>query len=210
MNCKGEENKDEIVELYDLKPFAHIKLLNGQKKDGCCGPLEDRYYAFEATPKQEGLKSEVFYCGDFCAKGLLKRIGHKELPLFNLLSQAGKIGTGGTNTSSGTEKVELCAVNQQLIEAIYLLCAVWDKPPSTGLVTIIDYTKRYSNRENARGVEWVNNTIKERGSGKTLSEIYNDFRANYSAKIRNFEFTDLRNCMDYVIKSKKLEELNYY
>ncbi len=65
-NCRGDELKAQIVAKYDLACTAHLTLLDGQDKDGCCGRLTDEYYFFEYTAI-EGDETGGFFVGRHCA-----------------------------------------------------------------------------------------------------------------------------------------------
>ncbi|MCI6006637.1 MAG: hypothetical protein MRZ25_00010 [Ruminococcus sp.] len=59
MNCRNTETRRRIVEEYDVKPVAHIKLLAGQiKHSDAEAVIRDEYYIFTAKNKGNG-KTEI-------------------------------------------------------------------------------------------------------------------------------------------------------
>ncbi len=81
VNCHGEENKQKLVEEYDINPMLYLGLLPNQEKQGCCGKLTDRYYIFKAKNK-ETKKEFSFFAGKHCAERILMLIGESKLPFF--------------------------------------------------------------------------------------------------------------------------------
>ncbi|HDZ0215682.1 TPA: hypothetical protein RRQ37_002883, partial [Staphylococcus aureus] len=56
MNLRGHENRLKFLEKYDVTPISHLKLLEGQKKDGEGGRLTDSYYCFSYSLKDNSKK----------------------------------------------------------------------------------------------------------------------------------------------------------
>ena len=72
-NCRGDKAKLDIVSNYDIKPVVYVRLLSGQKINGCCGPITDKYYLFEAENKQTK-DIDTFCVGYDCGDQLLQLI----------------------------------------------------------------------------------------------------------------------------------------
>ncbi|HDS1883516.1 TPA: hypothetical protein QER89_002759, partial [Staphylococcus aureus] len=84
MNLRGHENRLKFLEKYDVTPISHLKLLEGQKKDGEGGRLTDSYYCFSYSLKDNSKKVlGTFNCGYHIAEDLLKLSNQDKLPLFN-------------------------------------------------------------------------------------------------------------------------------
>ena len=84
MNLRGHENRLKFLAKYDVTPISHLKLLEGQKKDGEGGILTDSYYCFSYSLKGNSKKVlGTFNCGYHIAEDLLKLSNQDKLPLFN-------------------------------------------------------------------------------------------------------------------------------
>lgn len=194
INCYGKENKLNLVQEYYLEPILYLGLLPNQEKQGCCGKLTDRYYIFKATNKIS--KEEVsFYAGKHCAEELLKLTNKNSLPFFNPLSIIAHNITPRGNSSTTQTKKKLHIVNKQLINAIRLISIAWDSPPPVSTLNIISFTLRLDeNTINKKGVSWVNEKLEFDNQGRTLTQMYNDLRAE-NQDFREFNFDDVRNYM---------------
>lgn len=51
MNCHGHDTRVRIVENYNIKCTAHIRLLNGQIRSDAERDITDTYYIFECVNK---------------------------------------------------------------------------------------------------------------------------------------------------------------
>ncbi len=188
-NCRGERKK-ELVKQYEITPILRTKLLKGQSKDGCCGELTDVYYVFKY--KEKGGSTEgSFYVGGDCGKQFLDLIGKKELPfLFNPLKEIsnGGIGSQGNSGSPADGKKQFDPLNNELICAIGLLIAAWNKPLNGLALSIFEYTKRYSDKPNHKGVENFNNHILSKDYHKrSLKSIYESLKKENNLKEFTFE-----------------------
>ncbi|MCJ0954480.1 hypothetical protein [Mammaliicoccus sciuri] len=84
MNLRGHENRLKFLAKYDVTPISHLKLLEGQKKDGEGGILTNSYYCFSYSLKGNSKKSlGMFNCGYHIAEDLQKLSNQDKLPLFN-------------------------------------------------------------------------------------------------------------------------------
>jgi hypothetical protein len=188
-NCRGERKK-ELVKQYEITPILRTKLLKGQSKDGCCGELTDVYYVFKY--KENGGSSEgSFYVGDDCGKQFLDLIGKKELPfLFNPLKEMSS-GGGGSQGNAGSptdEKKQFNPLNSELICAIGLLIAAWNKPLNGLALSIFEFTKLFPEKPNVRGVENFNNHILSKDYHKrSLMSIYESLKKENNLKEFTFE-----------------------
>lgn len=188
-NCRGERKK-ELVKQYEITPVLRTKLLKGHSQDGCCGDLTDVYYVFKY--KEKGGSTEgSFYVGDDCGKQFLDLIGVKELPyLFNPLKELSSGGNGSNGSSGNTAegKNQMDKLNEELISAIGLLIAAWNKPMSGYALSILEYTKKRSNIPNHKGVEDFNTRILSKDYKKrSLISIYESLKKENNLKEFTFE-----------------------
>src|SRR6266700_2046998 len=139
-NCRGRERKRAIVERYVLRPVVHAKLIDGQEIDGCCGRVTDRYYFFEAKPRDGG-KTEAFHVGYDCAEQFLGLIDHPLLPLFNPLHEDGVGHPRGAGAEARAAEPPMDPLNRELLNAIHIVFLSWrsflpDSPLSQVLIEI--------------------------------------------------------------------------
>jgi hypothetical protein len=188
-NCRGERKK-ELVKQYEITPILRTKLLKGQSKDGCCGELTDVYYVFKYKEKGGSVEGS-FYVGDDCGKQFLDLIGEKELPfLFNPLKEISSSGTGtyGSSETPADGKNQMDELNKELIRAIGLLIAAWNKPLSGFALSIFEFTKKRANIPNYKGVEEFNNRILSKDYHKrSLMSIYESLKKENNLKEFTFE-----------------------
>lgn len=184
MNCRTRKRKEEICSQYYIQPVNYIQLLEGQSKQGCCGSLDDKYYIFSYQPRGAyNTKPKYFFVGTHCANEFLDIIHHKPLTLFNPLAVDSNGSSLSTSSSKGTDNLgRLHPFNQELLSAINMLCITWDIIPKSGLVDIISYTKKFSDKPNTNGLEWFNNMVSKDGSSRTLRQMIDILRQKNKLK----------------------------
>jgi hypothetical protein len=85
-NRSSKNNRQNIVNEYDLIPISHIQLLPKQIKQNCCGPkLTDSYYVFSYENKLNPNDNGYFNVGSHCANNFLQLTNQNALPIFNIL-----------------------------------------------------------------------------------------------------------------------------
>ncbi|MBC8729451.1 hypothetical protein [Paraburkholderia sp. UCT2] len=200
-SCLGEENKQRIVNGYDLVPVAQIKLLEGQMLKGCCGKVTNRYYHFEATPKSGG-EVETFVVGYHCAERLLELIDHPKLHLFNPLAalgggdRGGGIGIGGNGNGRPKTDVSdprklMCPLNAELYDAIHLLCMAWRTVPGAPLRRTLQFLKdRPGQPTNDSSVERFNRIVGADRKERTLTAMIDELRLQ-NPSLRHFAFPEM-------------------
>jgi hypothetical protein len=68
---RGDENKAQIRQEWELVPILHTRLLSGQEIICCCGDkVTTTYYRFDAKNRSDG-KQDVLFAADGCARKLL-------------------------------------------------------------------------------------------------------------------------------------------
>lgn len=189
MNCRGAETRRKIVEEYDVKPVAHIKLLAGQSKHSDAeATIKDEYYIFSATRKRgrKDEKKEIIQCGMVAARDFLNILGIPGLPIFNPIKENSvnktKITSKGNN--SRPERVDdWDETAKQLYNAIMWLIIAWDAQPDTPLFEFRDEVVKYKklNPFDSK-IKRVNTVIANGGKGKTLTEIVDGFRTSNKIK----------------------------
>jgi hypothetical protein len=205
-NCKGDEAKKQIVEEYDIYPISFVKLLEGQKREGCCGTLKDVYYTFSAINK-ETKKEESFFVGKSCAEQFLELLKLKKLPLFNPLTAINDKSKSATNNdkkeNSKEEIDKVLPINRELLNAIALLSIIWDDPLES-MQNICKFSIE-SSKPNENGIIWFNEKVKKYSKGKTLTQMCDELREKYpNFKVYNFD--NLRK----VLLEKKIKEKDIF
>lgn len=187
-NCRGKSAKEEIVSEYNLKPVVYIRLLNGQNIEGCCGPITDKYYLFEADHK-DTKALESFCVGYDCGNQFLQLIGHPPLQLFNPFQTEPAGDNGGGAGGNGNQQPTMAPLNKELKNAIHILCSAWGgKAPKGGLRSFLEYIQKNPTRPtNAFAITGFNRIVGKDSMGRTLSQIIDDLRAD-NPTLRQFNF----------------------
>jgi hypothetical protein len=187
-NCRGESAKEKIVSEYNLKPVVYIRLLNGQNIEGCCGPITDKYYLFEAEHK-DTKALESFCVGYDCGSQFLLLIGHPPLQLFNPFQAEPAGNNGGGAGGNGNQQPTMVPLNKELRNAIHILCSAWGgKAPKGGLRRFLEYIQKNPTRPtNAFAITEFNRIVGKDAMGRTLSKIIDDLRVD-NPTLRQFNF----------------------
>ena len=184
-NCKGDEAKKQIVEEYDIYPISFVKLLEGQKREGCCGTLKDVYYTFSAINKKTK-EEESFFVGKSCAEQFLELLKLKKLPLFNPLTDINNKSKSATNNDKKNDTKEeidkVLPINRELLNAI----AIWDSPLKS-MRNVCKFSIE-SSKPNENGIIWFNEKVKKYSKGRTLTQMCDELREKYpNFKVYNFD-----------------------
>ncbi|MEK4512834.1 hypothetical protein [Paenibacillus sp. FSL K6-2524] len=189
--CRSLEVRKRLIYEYEIKPIAHIRLLNGQIRKSCTGDkLTDSYYCFSYRKLNEGGNSETFLCGTHAANSFLELLNHSKLPLFDPLGIDNH--GAGNSSSNGNMIVTWRPAAKQLYNAIHLLIICWGIVPGSVLKDIKSKLEVYTDREPlASQVKSLNTIISKDKHGRTLQEMIEEFR-DANEKLRQFQFDLLR------------------
>lgn len=188
-SCRGREKKQALINQYELKPIAHLTLLNNQEKQGCCGKVTNRYYAFKARNRSTD-EVESFYVGYDCAEQLLDLIGHEKLRLFNPLQslQSKSVNISDIRRENILSDARIDPLNMELSNAINLLCTTWEQPPRLTLLSYLDYIRqRPSDRTQNFAIIKFNNILGKDRVGRTLSQMIEELRKD-NPTMKHFSF----------------------
>jgi len=184
-SCRGEKKKIEIVNEYNLTPIAHLSVLAGQEKQGCCGKVTKRYYVFKAKHKKTNIE-EIFYVGYSCAEQFLELINHDKLPLFNHLQSPGS--KDPSHSVTGNKKEKVTPLNRELYNAIHILCAAWDKPPKYSLLRSLEFIRNCPHISTKKfAVIKFNEILSKDAKKRSLTQILSDLKI-LNPNLRNFSF----------------------
>ena len=96
MNCHGHDTRVRIVENYNIRCTAHIRLLNGQViRSDAERDITDTYYIFECVNKNDDNDVDRIVCGTGAARDLLQLANITAPPIFNMLHEVGGAGGAG-------------------------------------------------------------------------------------------------------------------
>ena len=88
MNCHGHDTRVRIVENYNIKCTAHIRLLNEQIiRSDAERDITDTYYIFECVNKNDDNDVDRIVCGTGAARDLLQLANITAPPIFNMLHE---------------------------------------------------------------------------------------------------------------------------
>jgi hypothetical protein len=204
MKCRGKETREKIVQIYDLKPVVHVRLLKSQQRRSCTGDmLTDSYYYFHYKRKDNENEIGSFLCGTHAAHHFLELLELEKLSLFDP-SQANHADTKQYNpilhASDSRLQWNYCA--KQLYNAINLLVVCWDTVPGQPLVEIREKVERFRQREPwLSQIKAVNTIISKDFRKHTLTQMLDELRKK--EKIREFKFDRLNGILEaHGIESK--------
>ena len=140
--------------------------------------IENDYYIFETTNKQNG-KKEVILCGMDASKDFLKMLHHEGLPIFNPLRGNGRDEEENDEHRNGgsVNVVRWNPTARQLYNAIMWVIIILGAMPNTPIFDI--KSKVYQNREYEplnSCIKGVNTIIKRSFGGKTLTQVIDTLR----------------------------------
>lgn len=211
INCRGLNNRLEILEKYDVVPVANLKLLNGDEIKSCANDIiTDHYYIFECTLKTDVDKKELIYCGQHVAKDFSKLLD-KPLPrLYNILQDEvvdNNISNISTNDDKTSNNILWNKERKQLYNAVMLFFIYWKIKPNTAIYDIKNKLEQYiSYPPYLNHIKSVNTIIKS--SGKTLDEIIKELESRGN-NIKEFKFDLIINrLLKERVKQYFIEEKN--
>lgn len=191
MKCRTGKRREEIVADYELKPIAHLKLLNGQVKKSCTGdPLLNTYYCFSYKSRQ-GNENGTFFCGSHAADHFLSLINANTLPLFNPLTPTNN--SGGASGNSGSKPSNTWdRTAKQLFNAINLILVWWDTPPGPAIISIKDKIETASDKTPTLAlIKSVNTVISRDKNHLSLQQMIARLSANNNIKTFSFDLLNV-------------------
>jgi|GEM_PF-1080319 len=210
-SCRGDEAKKAMLAKYDIKPISYVKLLEGQVKEGCCGEIKDRYYAFEFKDKKTG-QAGGFFVGYHCGHEFfaLLKIDKTKYPLFNPLRDLpDPDGDDPDNPKededaeekepSESTKVRMEKLNLEVYNAIHLVITAWSGAPYGDYANIISYIKNNpATRVSDAVAKKVNYLVSKDRDCRPLVRIVEDLRTAYPS-LKGFKFGELKTVVDNLI-----------
>lgn len=199
--CRSSKVREQLVHEYNIKPIAHVRLLNGQKRKSCTKDLlTDSYYCFSYKAKEDSDIAGTFLCGTYAANHFLELIQLPRLMVFDPLvsENVGTRKSNGTNRDRGLNDT-WHPTAKQLFNAINLIVICWEQVPGGVLQKIKDEIEKNKNREPLPGqIKAINTIISRDRKNRTLQQMLDDLRRNNNM-IRDFHFNLLN---ESLIKNK--------
>ena len=191
-NRSSKNNRQNIVNEYDLIPISHIQLLLKQIKQNCCGPkLTDSYYVFSYENKLNPNDNGYFNVGSHCANNFLQLTNQNALPIFNILmnnnQRNNNVNNNQRNNNVNNQRIK---INIQLENAMNLFMAYNPTVIPFGyFYKILNFVRTANVITNDTSIREVNRVI---GSyNQTIPNIINSLSMQHN--LRAFNFTELHN-----------------
>lgn len=184
MDCRGHNNRIKIVEKWNLKPIAHLKLINGKIIPGDAGGMiKDAYYIFECINKNDESISYI-HCGKTVAMDFAEIINEPLPKIFNpLKSDTTKVLSYSSTSDDNSEKWN--TARKQLYNAVMLLIIAWNANEGTALFDIKEKIEMFPQIPPPLFLVKAVNTILSRGNKKMIEVIE---RMKIGNDFRDFEF----------------------
>lgn len=195
MNCHGHDTRVRIVENYNIKCTAHIRLLNEQIKiirSDAERDITDTYYIFECVNKNDDNDVDRIVCGTGAARDLLQLANITAPPIFNMLHEVGgEGGAGGAGGGNQHQDEEWDAAAKQLYNAIMILITAWNLRPGP-IYNYLEEARRYRRCvPYSYRVDRINQIVHRHGT--SLRDVLNQLAQNNN--IRNYEFNLLEDIL---------------
>ncbi len=201
--CRGRETRIKLVEKYDIKPIAHVKLLSGQTKKSCTGDLlTDSYYCFSYQMKKKTSSKSIsnyndksqsvlnsFYCGSHASQHFLELLKLEPLPCFNPLRNITTDENIRENSYRNTKKDKVAwnKTRRELYNALNLLMIHWDVPPKGPILEIMLKIEKQKYDEPHNGlIKSVNTIVSKNKKGNNMNEILSILRKKNNIKDYTF------------------------
>ena len=183
MNCHGHDTRVRIVENYNIKCTAHIRLLNEQIiRSDAERDITDTYYIFECVNKNDDNDVDRIVCGTGAARDLLQLANITAPPIFNMLHEVGgEGGAGGAGGGNQHQDEEWDAAAKQLYNAIMILITAWNLRPGP-IYNYLEEARRYRRCvPYSYRVDRINQIVHRHGT--SLRDVLNQLAQNNN--IRN-------------------------
>lgn len=192
LSCRGEAQRQTIIENYDLLQIAFNKLINGDSFSSDAGGKDifDRYYMFEAKSKSNPDDVYAIVCGAPTGQDFLRLLNVDSMPLFNpLVSHSETLPTDGNKKSEDKQYIKKWnPAMYQLYNAACLIPICWKQIIRGGLLsTKVNCLKYYYSEPYWFRVKTVNNVIQQDFKNRTLTEMINE-ELRTTNNIREFKF----------------------
>lgn len=122
--CYGDRKK-YIVNNYYLNPLAYLKLIPGQKKNGCCGELKDKFAIFSYTSIANKEDKGVFFVGYDCAYQMIDLVNEKKKRFNKPLMELPPLFDPMHKGFSGDVQPML-NINKDILDVILMIASIWD------------------------------------------------------------------------------------
>ncbi|NFC89520.1 hypothetical protein EXN13_18100 [Clostridium botulinum] len=187
--CRTPRLREELVANFYIKPYAHVRLLNGQTKKSATGDtLERSYYCFTYSNKNDSSDNGSFICGKHAGDHFCRLLNVPRLTMFNPLQEEHNLGNRNAN-GNGDMHVSWDTTAKQLYNAINIIIMCWDNIlPNSPLIEIKEKIERcYYRKPSQAQIKAINTIISRDYMGRTIQDMLTELRDQN--EIREFEFT---------------------
>ncbi|MFT6502909.1 MAG: hypothetical protein ACJASQ_003041 [Crocinitomicaceae bacterium] len=190
---RGDESREEMVKANEVIPVFRRILGKGEElRCACKKPVKKEIFFFELVHKKNGKKTQI-YTGSNCASKILKLAGKEKPPLFSLfISERKETETDRTEPQETTRErslIEFCPLNQELYNAIGILCEAWDiQFPNSNLLELLLYIiKNPATPTQDWAISKFNGMVGKDGDERTLNEMLESLKQK-GKELKRFEF----------------------
>lgn len=198
---RNDESRNQFVENHKLNPvFRRILKPVEQVRCVCKNPVEKEIYFIEATDKKTNETSNIFV-GTSCGRKLLRQAGVSIPPLFTLFKSETNNSENDskekTSRSSEKDTLDFCILNQELYDAIGILCEAWNVAfPDGDLLKILLYlTKNPKIPTQDWAILKFNGMVGKDGEGRKLVQMLSDLRQS-GKELKYFTFHNMNRIID--------------
>jgi hypothetical protein len=189
-HCRGHKRRIEILKEYEIKPVAHMPLLNGQIKYSAAGNVLTReYYCFEYRKKDKNEDWNTFICGIWAANDFLKLLNMTSLPIFNILKN-GNIGSNikidRINKSNNQQHDNWDSLALELYNIINIILMSWDTNGGILSNILIVIRENFTKRPELKNIKSVNTIISKDSKKRTIFQMIEEMSVDND--IKQFKF----------------------
>lgn len=197
MECRGHQNRIEIVNKYYVIPIEHNIIVNGGYVKGDAGKsLSNEYYKFIIKNKNNHNDIDTIICGSYVAHDFAELLNIQLPPIFNLFVNNNEKANNNKNYDNDNNNVKWNLTNKQLYIAIRIIMLKYDIAPDSILYKIYNDIVNNKDKVNINNIKGCNTILSRlnKENPKTLTEILKEFAySNPKKEIKHFKFDKLIN-----------------
>jgi hypothetical protein len=189
--CRGEESRKRLIEKYEIIPYSHRKLLNGQIKHSAAKDMITKeYYCFIYKEKNTSNKEDTFIVGTYVAKHFLELLKLDPLPLFNMLKSDGDKKRAESEKEIYIQEKEWNPLALELYNIINIIQTVWDTNGSVLAEILINVIKNKNKEPSLKYLKSVNTIISKDSKKRNIKNMLDCIRENNEIKEYDFPFVE--------------------
>lgn len=193
---RGIDLRKQYTETHEIIPvFKRLLAENEQITCHCNNPVSKEIVFLEGISKESGERQNLFL-GSNCAREILQFADKPQPPLFTLFksdTQKGDSEKTDTTRESGEKNIlNFCPLNEEMYNAIGILCEAWNIAfPKGDLLQILLYiTKNPDIPTQDWAVTKFNGMVGKDGEGRKLVNMLQDLRQG-GRELKYFTFHNM-------------------